>query len=146
MIAINSRLLRGFGGKIPELLGISQFPFAVEATFCVGPLQIHIDRDTLKTTGSDHQHRSLISKPNGSSVPADTFLDPKYAPISAIWAVDVDEFMLLGKARPMVVVHNPHAKNPISRSFVPGQSEYIATEKDDYYQLDRLDGRTNFDS
>lgn len=33
VIAINGRLLRGFGGAIPELHGISQLPYAVEATF-----------------------------------------------------------------------------------------------------------------
>ncbi|MGQ0446414.1 MAG: hypothetical protein ACT4O2_15140 [Beijerinckiaceae bacterium] len=148
IIAINGRLLRGFGGLFPELNGISQFPFAVEAVFCVGPIQIHIDRQTLRTVGSDHQHRPLIPKPNGAVVPADTFLDPKFAPISAIWAVDVnvnvDENLLAGQSGPLVVVHNP--ANPIPTNLLPAHAEYIATDHGDHFKLERRDGRLNLQS
>jgi type I restriction enzyme S subunit len=138
VIAINGRLLRA---GLPQIEGISQFPFAVEATFCVGPYQLHIDRNTLKTTGSGHQHRNLIPKPKGAPVPTDTFLDPQYAPISAIWAVDIDEALLIGIQRPMVVVHNPNASEPIPRSLLPAYSEYVASDQGEHYQLDRLSGR-----
>jgi type I restriction enzyme S subunit len=43
VIAVNGRLLRGWGGVFPNLCGDSQFPFAVEATFCLGALGISID-------------------------------------------------------------------------------------------------------
>ena len=140
LIAINSRLLRGFGGAFPELYGISQFPFAVEATFSIGPIEVHIDRNSMKVSGSGHQHRPLIPKPSGSSVPADTFLDPKFSPISALWAADIDELLLLNEARPMVIIHNPLGKNPAPRNLLPAQSEYVATDNGAYYQLDRYDG------
>jgi type I restriction enzyme S subunit len=138
VIAINGRLLRA---GLPQIEGISQFPFAVEATFCVGPYQLHIDRNTLKTTSSGHQHRDLIPKPKGAPVPADTFLDPQYAPISAIWAVDIDEALLIGIQRPMVVVHNPNATTPIPRNLLPAHSEYLASDHGEHYQLQRLSGR-----
>ncbi len=141
VIAINGRLLRGFGGEFPELYGISQFPFAVEATFCIGPYQMSIDRQTLQTTGSGHQYRSSILKPNGASVPADTFLDPNFSPISAIWSVDIDENVLAGEWRPMVVVHNPNAANPIPTNFLPAHAEYIVTNLGDHYRLEGRDGR-----
>ena len=57
VIAVNGRQLRS-GHPFPELLGISQFPFAVEAVFAVGPYQIKIDRDTLKQTGTGPARRS----------------------------------------------------------------------------------------
>jgi hypothetical protein len=126
---------------------ISQFPFAVEVVFCVGPYQIHIDRQTLQTTGTDHQHRSLIPKPNGAVVPTDTFFDPKFSPISGIWAVDgdvsVDENLLAGQSGPMVVVHNPIAAIPIPTNFLPAHAESIATDHGDHYKLERCDGRLN---
>lgn len=140
VIAVNARLLRA-GTGFPELFGISQFPYAVEATFSVGPIQVHIDRNTLATVGTDHQHRPLIPKPAGRSVPADTFLDPRFAPVSAIWATDVDENLLLGITRPMVVVHNPQARVALPRNLLPAQYEYVALDHTDHYQLDRHKGR-----
>lgn len=140
VVAVNGRLLRGFGGVIPELNGISQYPFAVEATLAVGPLQIRIDRTTLEELGSGHQHRTRVRKPSGAEVPADTFLDPSFSPISAIWAVDVDEILLLGEPRPMVVAHNPLAAAPLLPKFLPAQSEYFADVHADYYEIRRDDG------
>ncbi len=49
VIAINGRLLRTV---FPELEGVSQLPFAVEATFSVGPNQITINRETKEMIGT----------------------------------------------------------------------------------------------
>lgn len=141
VIAVNGRLLRGFGGVFPELTGISQFPFAVEATFAVGPLQVLIDRNSMKATESGHQHRPLIAKPKGNAVPADTFLSPRYAPIGAVWAVDLDELTLLDEKRPMAVIHNPHATVPLPRNLLPAGDEYVARDYGSHYQLERNDSR-----
>ena len=135
MIVINGRLLRGFGGAFPELTGVSQFPYAVEATLAVGPLQISIDRTTMQATEKGHQHRPLISNASGNVVPADTFFDPKFAPVSAIWAVDLDEVSLLDEPRPMMVIHNPLATHPLARKLLPAQLEYRAVPVEDHCQL-----------
>ena len=140
VIAINGCQLHRPGFN--ELNGISQFPFVVEAVFAVGPYQIIIDRSTLKQTGSDYQHRPMVKKPNGSMVPAYTFLDPKFQPISAIWAVDMDGTAAIGNSEPMVVVHNPNADNPIPTGLLPAQYQYVATRiPDEQFRLDRLPGR-----
>ncbi len=140
VIAINGRQLRN--GPFSALYGISQFPFAVEAVFAIGPYQININRDTLKQTGSEYQHRPLISKPKGKPVPADTFFDPRFQTISAIWAVDVDGTSVIGNSEPMVVIHNPNAINPIPVGFLPAHEEYVTTPIGlDELQLNRQDGR-----
>lgn len=143
VIAVNGRKLRS-GNPFPELLGISQFPFVVEAVFAIGPYQIKIDCDTLEQTGAEYQHRPLISKPKGAPVPAYTFLDERFKPISAIWAVDIDGTSVIGNSEPMALVHNPNAINPISTRFLPSHYEYVAipfgTEE---YELKRLDGILN---
>jgi hypothetical protein len=141
VIAVNGRLLRGFSGSSPELIGISQFPYAVEATFALGPLQVLIDRTTMKATDGGHQHRPLIPKPKGNAVPADTFFDQKFAPVSAIWAVDLDELILISESRPMAVVHNPLTTNPLYRNVLPAQSEYVAVDCGTDFELTRHDGR-----
>lgn len=140
VIAVNGRQLRS-GDPFPELLGISRFPFAVEAVFALGPYQIKIDRGTLKQTGAGYQHRPLVSKPKGAPVPAYTFLDARFQPISAIWAVDIDGTSAIGNPEPMAVVHNPNAVNPISTGFLPAHDEYVATPiGTEEYELKRLDG------
>ncbi|KUG23120.1 hypothetical protein ASZ90_007047 [hydrocarbon metagenome] len=139
VIAVNGRLLRN--GPFPALLGISQFPFAVEAVFAVGPYQIRINRNTLEKTGAGHQHRPRISKPKGEPVPAYTFLDTRFQPISAIWAVDVDGTSAIGNSEPMAVIHNPNAVNQIPTGYLPAHDEYIATPTGtEEFELNRLDG------
>ncbi len=142
VIAINGRRLRG--EYFASLTGISQFPCAVEAVFAVGPFAIQIDRRTLKTIRSEHQHRPVIRKPNGSEVPAYTFLDPAFRPISAIWAADIDETWVIGNCKPMAVVHNPNAANPIAPGLLPANWDYVALENgDDGYVLEHRPGRLN---
>lgn len=138
VIAINGRQLRG---SFSSVTGISQFPFAAEAAFAIGPYQIKIDRDTLQQTGAGHQHRPEIIKTNGSAVPADTFLDPRFRPISAIWAVDIDGTSVIGNSEDLAVIHNPNANNPIPTGFLPAYNEYVATPNGpDEMVLNRQDG------
>lgn len=154
VIAVNCCQLRN--GPFSALFGISQFPFAVEAVFPVGPYQLRIDRETLDVVDQGHQHRPYITNANGAQVPAYTFLDPRFNCVSAIWAVDLNGGSVVGNSEPMIVVHNPNAENPISLGFLPSDNEYVATQNgnndyvlnkidgiqlvDDYYQLPRADG------
>jgi hypothetical protein len=141
VIAVNARLLRG--RYFPTVTGISQFPFAAEAVFAIGPYAVQIDRETLELAGGGHQHRPLLRKPNGANVPAYTFLDPAFQPISAIWATDIDETWVAGNMKAMAVIHNPAATNPLPVGFLPSHDEYVATrESNDEHRLDRLRGRT----
>jgi len=138
VIAVNGCQLRD--GPFPALLGISQFPFAAEAVFAIGPYQIRIDGETLEQTGAGHKHRPLISKPKGAPVPAYTFLDARFKPISAIWAVDVAG-PSTGNINPMAVIHNPNAFNPIPIGFLPAHDEYVATPiSTEEFELNRLEG------
>jgi hypothetical protein len=139
VIAVNGRQLRGV---FAALTGISQFPFAVEAAFAVGPLQIQIDCTTLKSVGSGHQHRPLIKKPTGADVPAYTFLDPRFAAVSAIWATDLDDCLVLGNSKPFVVVYNPMATNRLPEGLLPAQLDYVASPRgSDEYLLEKRPGR-----
>ncbi len=139
IIAINGRQLRN--GQFSELCGISQFPFAAEAVFSIGPYQIKLDKKTLEKTSADYQHRPLIQKSKGMPVPAYTFLDPRYKPISAIWAVDVDGTSSIGNLEPLTVIHNPNATNPIPTGFIPARDEYVATPiNNEVFQLNKQNG------
>jgi hypothetical protein len=142
VIAVNGCQLRN--GTFPELNGISQFPFAVEAVFAIGPYQIKFNRKTLELTDTGYQYRPFILNHNKSDVPADTFLDERYKHISAIWAVDVNGTSAIGNYEPMAVIHNPNAVNPVPVEFLPAHNEYVATPiGDDKYELKRIIGNMN---
>lgn len=140
VIAINGCQMRH--GPFSSLHGISQFPYAAEAVFPIGPYQIQIDRETLKTVGSGHLHRLAIKKLNGSSVPTHAFLDPRNQMVSAIWAVDFTGFGAIGNPEPSALIHNPSALNPLPRGFLPVDYEYEATPLgDEQLLLQRVGSR-----
>lgn len=125
VIAVNGVQLRN--GPFSSHLGISQFPFALEAVFPVGPYQLTIDRNTHHVTERGHQHRPHIINRNGANVPAYAFLDQRFNPISAIWAIDLNGGSVVGNSEPMTVVHNPNAINPIPTGLLPAIDEFVAT-------------------
>lgn len=129
VIAVNGVRLRN--GPFSALNGISQLPYAVEAVFPVGPYQIRIDRRTLQTVGQGYQERFHINKPNGSNVPTFAFLDDRYAPVSAIWAVDFNGGKVVGNSEPSALVHNPNASQPLPRGTLDADVEFVATPKGD---------------
>jgi hypothetical protein len=141
VVAIHGRLLRG-QSCFASITGISQWPFAVEAVFAVGPFAIQIDRRSLKATGSGHQHRPIIKKPSGASVPADTFFDPRFCHVSAIFAADLDGSHIIGNAKPTAVIHNPNAANPVPPGLLPAYWVYLTSEHgNEEYLLERRPGR-----
>lgn len=117
VIAVNGRQLRG---EFASLNGISQFPFAVEAAFAVGAYQLHIDRETLKSVRADYQHRPMVRKPSGAEVPAYTFLDERFAPVSAIWATDFDDCSVVGNPPTSRRRSQPVGGEPAARAAVAG--------------------------
>lgn len=140
VIAVNSRLLRAGGDQecCPQLFGISQFPFAAEVVLPVGPLQATVDQDNKKLSTFEHSYREKISKPSGANVPTQTFLKPEFKNISAIWAADIDESLVVvveQRFKDMVVIHNPKASNPLPKKILPAQAEYIAIESNDGFSL-----------
>lgn len=125
VIAVNGCRFRH--GPFPALLGVSQFPYAAEAVLPIGPYQIHIDRETLRTVRHGHQERFAIMKPNGASVPTHAFLDPRYKPVSAVWAMDFNGCRAIGNPEPSALVHNPNAVNPLPQGLLPVDDEFVAT-------------------
>lgn len=136
VIAVNGCRLRS--GPFPALMGISQFPFAAEAVFPIGPYQVKIHKETLETVGGAHQHRPYILNKNRAQVPALTFLDSRFNPISAIWALDLNGESIIGNSEPSAVIHNPNALNPVPVGFLSADHEYVAIRDRDNFVLSRL--------
>jgi type I restriction enzyme S subunit len=147
VIAVNGRNLRGFGGHFPDLNSISQYPYAVKAVFGVGPIQINIDRRTLKATSQTQQIREFVPKIGNKSVPVDIFIPFRsstknaFNAVSAIWALDIDERIALGKELPMAIIHNPLATKALPEKTLSAHWEYVCSLQADSWQLSRHKGR-----
>jgi hypothetical protein len=146
VIAINGRLLRGFNGAFPEFYGISQFPFAVEAALGVGPLQIRLDIATLQAVSSEILHRPNVQNHNRADVASNVFLDSSHEHIDALWAVDLDENVLLSKSCSMAVVHNPNCNNELPLKLLPAQIEYATSVSASDYIIQKITGRLHVEN
>lgn len=144
VIAVNGCQMRH--GPFPSLHGISQFPYAAEAVFPIGPYQLRIDSETLQIVGRGHQHRLAIKKPNRSAVPTHAFLDPRNQMVSAVWAVDFTGVGAIGNPEPSALIHNPYALNPLPRGFLAVDDEYEATPVGDDELLFQKIGAPESDS
>lgn len=116
-------------------IGISQLPFAVEAVFPVGPIEVVINRKTMETVDTRHGHRSYIRKPSGAEVPTDSFLNPAYAQVSAVLGSPAGLYAACGASTPIAVVHNPLAKNRLPVGILGADQEYVAEDRGDHYEL-----------
>jgi type I restriction enzyme S subunit len=138
VIAINGRRLRD---RIPELIGVSGYPYAAEAVFPIGPRFVSIDRHTHNISDSGHIHRTEVKKPGSSAVPTEFFLSKDSEYVSAIWATDICEVTVTENITPqMAVIHNPFAKNPIPLGLLPAQKEYIAINQGDSFLIETIAG------
>ncbi|NYF18589.1 hypothetical protein HDC36_000026 [Xanthomonas sp. JAI131] len=146
VIAINQHLLQR---SFRTLSGISQIPVACEVAFAVGPQQLHIDRNTRRIVHSDHAHRPEIPKQvagkPATTVPADSFLNPSYDHVSAIYAVDLMEEVLvkelpgkpLAREHLSAMAYNPNAANLLPLHLIPAQSHWTATPTNELIEIHR---------
>ncbi len=141
VIAVSSCRLGRF--ETDSHVGISQLPFAVEAVFPVGPLEVVINRETMETVDTRHGHRLFISKPSGAEVPTDSFLNPDYAGVSAILGSPAGLNAACGSKTPIAVVHNPLAITRLPVGILGADEEYVAEDKGDYYELRDLNKATD---
>jgi type I restriction enzyme S subunit len=137
VVAVNGCRLRH--GPFSALLGISQFPFAAEAVFPIGPYQLQINRETLEVVERGYQVRFHVENRNKALVPTSMFIDPHFAGISAIWANEFDGSSVIGNQERSVVVHNPLANNSVPVGFLNADHEYTAVKDGDEYVFSKVE-------
>lgn len=133
VIAVSACRL-GFGNAFLHE-GISQMPFAVEAAFPIGPIEIVFDRETMEAVEQRNVYRPVIQKPNGADVPTDSFLNPDYAGVSAILGTPAGVNAACGDQAPIALVHNPLATNKLPVGILGVDEEYVPEDHGDHYEL-----------
>jgi type I restriction enzyme S subunit len=129
VIAINACRLADFAYND---LGISRMPYAIEATFPVGPIGVPITFDGKIAGDAIRTTRRSIEKQNGVSVPTDNFLDPRYANVGAVLGCNQKDML---KELSLTVVHNPMARIGLPRGILGANKEYVADDQGDRYLL-----------
>jgi len=122
VVAINGCQL----GALPMHHGVSRYPFAVEAVYCVGPVAFNIDPETRKIGSPFVTIRTSILNANGSPVPTSPFVDPMYAGVSAVVALTMDRSD--DATLPWDVVHNHFASVPLPNGVLGSASDEWVTE------------------
>jgi type I restriction enzyme S subunit len=137
VIAINSILLGRDG-----FTGISQAPNCIEATFAVGPIEININRETSEVRSAEPSYRSFVLNNNQSTVPTDNFLNPDYRHVSALMAthVGLEAATQLSPPSPFILLHNPHAVNPLPHKTFKTEKEYVAEVKGEFWEISNIVG------
>jgi hypothetical protein len=101
---------------------------------------IKLDRETLRILSSGLSQRDVQEKDKGKTVPVKIFADPARTDVSALWAMDLDEGLLLGTCLDACVVHNPNARNRLPRNLLPAHTEYVAVREMEGYVLKTCPG------
>ena len=143
IIAVNSCRLHDWR---PNDLGISRFPFAVEAVFPIGAVAYPIPVDGQPDGDPANVPRYQIPKTNNSSVPTTNFLNPDYANVSALLGCYHKPMMNHGYQKTetisLTLVHNPLAAIPLARGILGVEKEYVAEVEGDWYTLRQWVGKT----
>ena len=123
----------------PNDLGVSRFPFAVEAVFPIGPVAYPVSVDGQAAGEPVNIPRYEIPKANNSSVPTTSFLNPDYANVSAILGCYHKPMMNSEHQRTgtnsLTLVHNPLAAIPLPRGILGVEKEYFAEKEGERYIL-----------
>lgn len=133
VIAVNSCRLQDFDF---DDSGISRLPYAVEATFPVGPLAIPIDRQGRPQGPAQNTWREFVLNKNDKEVRTDNFLDRSHGHISAVLGTHQRD--LWSESLYLSLVHNPLAKNPMPKQILGSTKEFLCELGTDVFMLRNL--------
>lgn len=147
VIVVNGALFRGDWADH----SFSQFgyPMAVRALYAMSEHTLFLSVNGDEEERAGYLHREKLERTRGQPIPLNTFLEDRYAPVSAVWALAIDEYDLRFDDPVLeevpddqsTVVHNPHATRPIDPGVLPAGDEFICLLERSGYQIQRVPGK-----
>jgi hypothetical protein len=123
VVAINA-------SAVPDARHEHDLPRIVRSLLPFGPLQAHLDLESLEVTRTSYAYQASLTKSSGAGVATDGFLVGSHlAGISAVLYSCTDPLnrpSVLGGD--FVLVHNPEARAPVATGGLPSAHEYIVSE------------------
>jgi type I restriction enzyme S subunit len=125
---------------------LGSHPWAATGLYALSDPTIRFDGDTGKRLWSGFEYRKELTRENRGAIRLDTFLDPAYAPVSAVWAISLDDFDLLYDEpqvlpRPRyasAVLHNPNADVKLPIGHLPAYEEWTVMPNDEGYDVTKV--------
>ena len=117
------------GGRLPFKFSDAPVPRIVRALFGVGDVGVQLDVKSGEIVSHFVQHQDRVFKRAGAEVRTDAFLNHEYDHISAVLYSAVDHVNC--KCSPgddFILVHNPHARVPIAKSWLRTCDQYSVEE------------------
>jgi hypothetical protein len=121
-------------------------PWAATGLYALSDPTIRFDRNTGQRLWAGFEYRKELARGDKGPIPLDTFLDPTYGPISAVWAMSLDDFDLLHDAPEVLprqryasaVLHNPNASVPLAVQHLPAFEEWMVMPVTDGYAVTKV--------
>lgn len=132
VIAINGCLFDAPMEQVSFRQHAGPLPLAAVALYAVSDPTIQFDRNTGQKLWSGFTHRKELTREKAGAIPLDTFNDPRFAPVSAVWALVLDATDLLYDAPALfpqqrhasAVLHNANALVPLGVGGLPAFEEW----------------------
>lgn len=146
VIVVNGCLFQGdFADE-----GFAQFgwPMAARAVYAMSEYTMFVNVHSGRSDESGYTHRDALDRGQRSSIPLNTFLDPAFAPVSAVWALVADDYDL--RFHPPAIehrqevcsslIHNPNARHPLPLGLLPAGQELTCRVEPDSRTIHRTKG------
>lgn len=125
---------------------IGNHPWAATGLYALSDATIRFDRQTGKRLWSGFEFRKELMREDKGAIPLDTFLDPTYASVSAVWAMSLDDFDLLHDDPEILsrqryasaVLHNPNAEVALTVGHLPAYEEWTVMPNEEGYEVTRV--------
>lgn len=114
-------------------------PLALSSVFPIGNEFVQVRRDTLEVVGQGHEPSFKIERAGGA-IPRTAFLDELFAPISALLWSRVSIGNMRRGERPLSLIHNPMARNPLPQRWGTWDREFVAARDDSGWTLSDVRG------
>jgi hypothetical protein len=130
LVAIN-------GGRFALQAGGWDFPTALSAVYPIGDEFVSINRDTHRIVGHGHHRSGLIERAAGA-IDRTAFFDEQYAQVSGLIWSRASIGTASRTARPLSLIHNYVARNPLAHGWLRWDSEYQAVQGDGRWMFPNL--------
>lgn len=129
VVAPDDKLIIAISGSRFAVQILDDPPLPLTSLFPVGNEVVTVNRTTGDVVGYGFQHQPVLVREAGE-IPRTAFTQQDHAIISAVLWSRIGLGNLSRKVRPLTLVHNPFARNPVAQGWGPWDREYVARETD----------------
>lgn len=137
IVSPEDKLVIAISGSRFALQIIDDPPLPTTSLFPAGDEFITLNRETGEVVAQGFQHEPEIVR-EGNPIARSAFMQPAYSMISGVLWSRIGLGNLSRQERPLTMVHNPFATNPVDHGWGPWDGEYVAREAEIEWIVDNI--------